>query len=94
MAIRGTVASIRCDQGSSAELKNAFNEINCTKVKETVLSNKCDLLFNTPEGSHMGGPVERHIRTERSILNNILHTHGYRLDTLSLRTTCMKLWFS
>ena len=79
MAIRGTVASIQCDQGSnfigaSAELKRAFNEINCTKVKDKLLANKCDFLFNTPESSHMGGTVERHIRTVRSILNNILHT--------------------
>ena len=68
----------------SAELKRAFNEINCTKVKEKLLANKCDFLFNTPESSHMGGTVERHIRSVRSILNNILHTHGYRLDTSSL----------
>ena len=64
--------------GASAELKRAFNEINCTKVKDKLLANKCDFLFNTPESSHMGGTVERHIQTVRSILNNILHTHGYR----------------
>ena len=34
----------------------------------------------------MGGTVERHIRTVRSILNNILYTYGYKLDTSSLRT--------
>ena len=60
--------------------KRTFNEINCTKVKEKLLANKCDFLFNTPESSHMGG-VEIDIQTMRSILNNILHTHGYRLDT-------------
>ena len=90
MAIRGTsVASIRCDQASnfivtSAELKIIFNEINCRKVKETLLANKCDFLFNTAESCHMGGTVERRIPTVRSIINNILHTHGYRLDTSSL----------
>ena len=34
----------------------------------------------------MGGTIERHIRTMKSILNNILHTHGYILDTSSLTT--------
>ena len=45
MAIRGTVASIRCDQRSNAELRRAFNEINFTKVNEKLLANKCDFLL-------------------------------------------------
>ena len=51
--------------------------MNYTKLQEKVIVYKCDFLCNTPESSHMGGTVERHIRTVRSILNNILHTHGY-----------------
>ena len=56
------------------------------KGKRKITCNKCHFLVNTPESSHMGGTVERHIRTVRSILNNILYTNGYRLDTSSLST--------
>ena len=91
IAIRGAVAIIRCDCGSnfigaSHELKKAFNEIDCERVKDILLDGHCQFIFNSPSSSHMGGTFERHIRTIRSILNNMLYEHSTRLDTSSLRT--------
>ena len=98
IAIRGSVAAIRCDQGSnfigaSAELKKAYTAIECDKVKHFLQQNHCEFIFNSPNSSHMGGTYERHIRTIRSILNNILHRNGYRMDTSSLRTFLYEVMF-
>ena len=91
IAIRGKITSIRCDQGSnfigaSAELKASFKNVDDAKVRDALLKSHCNFMFNSPESSHMGGCFERHIRTVRSILNQILFEHSHRLDTASLRT--------
>ena len=91
IALRGTVSMIRCDQGTNfigaaRELQKAYQEIDCEKIKNYFLNKGCEFVFNSPYSSHMGGTFERQIRTVRSILNNILHNNGYRIDTPSLRT--------
>ena len=91
IAIHGKITSIRCDQGSnfigaSAELKASFKNVDDAKVRDALLKSHCNFMFNSPESSHMGGCFERHIRTVRSILNQILFEHSHRLDTASLRT--------
>ena len=91
IALRGTVSMIRCDQetnfiGAARELQKAYQEIDCEKIKNYFLNKGCEFVFNSPYSSHMGGTFERQIRTVRSILNNILHNNGYRIDTPSLKT--------
>lgn len=90
IAIRGSVRQIRCDRGSNFvgaynELQKSLNQVNCDDLKQYLLSNKCDFLFNAPGSSHMGGAWERQIRTFRNVLNGLLQ-QDHRLDEESART--------
>ena len=90
MALRGSIRSIRCDQGSN--FVGAINELNKAtgemehKIREYLTTQRCDFLLNSPHSSHMGGVWERHIRTIRSVLTSMLNQHSLRLDTSTLRT--------
>ena len=91
IAIRGNVLSIRCDNGTnfhgaSRELRKAVDELDDSKIRQFLLTNQCQYIFNSPDSSHMGGSWERHIRTIRSILSSIIYNHPTKVDTTSLRT--------
>ena len=91
IALRGPIRQIRCDQGSNFVGAQRILEENLItmkneKVKQFLFANNCEFIMNSPTSSHMGGAWERHIRTIRSILATILHQHGTRIDTTTLRT--------
>lgn len=83
IAIRGTVSSIQCDQGTN--FVGAFNEL----AKNTGKQNNelgIEFKFNPPHASNMGGVWERLIRSARNIMKGIMGRHGGRLSTPQLRT--------
>ena len=89
IALRGPVRQIKCDKGTNFvgaanELSNAFKEMCEGSVKDYLLQQKCDFVFNTPCSSHMGGAWERLIRTFRSVLTGLLGR--VTLDGASART--------
>ena len=92
IAIRGPIRSVRTDQGTnfkgaSLELREAMKEnIEEPAIREFLLSQHCDFIFNSPSASHMGGIWERQIRSIRSVLDVILYQHSSRPDSSSLRT--------
>ena len=91
IAIRGNVLSIRCDNGTnfhgaSRELRKAVDELDDSTIRQFLLTNQCQYIFNSPDSSHMGGSWERHIRTIRSILSSMIYNHPTKVDTTSLRT--------
>ena len=91
-AIRGQISTIRCDQGTNfkgaaRELRSEDKiDVSDKAVQQYLINKNCRFLFNTPCSSHMGGLVERHIRTIRSILQTIFHHNHATLDTSMLRT--------
>ena len=90
IAIRGTVSSIRCDQGSnfvgaSNEFKVAMKELDKARITVFLTKKQCEFIFNAPHSSHAGGVWEWQIRTIRSVLNATTSLSHGRLDDSSLR---------
>ena len=91
LSIRGPMRTLRCDQGSNFvgginQLQNAISLVDNEAVKQFLLENSCDYLFNPPHASHQGGVWERQIRSVRSVLNVLLGSNGHQLDDDGLRT--------
>lgn len=94
IARRGNVRTIRSDNGTNFvgadnEFKRAFNELDREKIDTFLNDNGCDAIEwrrNPPYASHFGGVWERHIRTVRSILVDLLKTHGHSINDENLRT--------
>ena len=77
ISIRGYPEQIRSDQGSNftkadKELKEAIQEWNQHKINIFCRQKKIAWIFNPPSASHMGGALERMIRSVRQILKAIL----------------------
>ena len=91
---RGTVAQLRCDQGTNfiggkRVLEEALNEMNEDRIQKELLKKNCDWIrfkFNPPKASHIGGAWERLIRSTRSVLEALLLEHGSEMDDEVLRT--------
>ncbi|XP_045167568.2 uncharacterized protein LOC123530855 [Mercenaria mercenaria] len=96
IAIRGPIRQLRSDRGTNFigaenELKSSLAElpVDNDQIKQFLLREGCDWFewkMNVPAASHMGGVWERQIRSVRSVLATLLHTHGNSLDDDSLRT--------
>ena len=91
IARRGTVQELRSDNGTNFrgadnELRKALNEMNQSEISRYLLRQNITWKFNPPSASHMGGVWERHIRSVRSVLSNLLKEFGERLDDESFRT--------
>ena len=94
IARRGSVRSIRCDNGGNFvgakhELARCIEEMDHNKIREFMLKQNADWIYwkmNPPLASHMGGVWERQIRSARAILSSILKTHSTSLDDESLNT--------
>lgn len=91
IAVRGPIKQLRCDRGTNFvgaknELEKAYGEIESAQVREYLLHNKCDFVFNFPSASHMGGSWERMIRTIKNLLFTQLVHCGTHLNDESLRT--------
>ena len=91
ISLRGTVSQLCSDMGTnfvgaSRELSEALKEIDCERVREYLVRNGCEFVFNPPHASHMGGVWEHQIRTVRNILSALLKDHGSQLDDEGLRT--------
>ena len=91
IALRGTVQTLRSDQGSNfvgaeRELRTTIQKVQNEQFRKFLEKHQCRFIMNPPHSSHMGGSWERHIRTVRSVLSAMLSQHGGRLDTSTLRT--------
>ena len=88
VARRGDIRVLRSDNGSNfvgaqKELEKAYNEMDHQKIQFFLQNIGADYINwhrNPPASSHMGGVWERQIRSARTILMSLLHTHG-RLQT-------------
>ena len=91
---RGNVRSIYSDNGSNfidaeRELKKVYSEMDDNKIQSFMEGIGRDWIKwhkNPPFTSHMGGVLERQIRSARAILASMLKTHGTSLDEESLLT--------
>ena len=91
---RGPTRQLHSDQGTNfigakRELKEALKELNKDKIRLELLRNNCDWFefnMNVPAASHMGGVLERHIRTVRNVLSAILERNGAPLNDEALTT--------
>ncbi|XP_067937085.1 uncharacterized protein [Watersipora subatra] len=88
LAIRGPVQTIICDNGTNFvgtanEMARQLDLAEPT-LKNYLLKNKIDMMFNPPKASHQGGATERMIRSIRAVLNGMDFKH--RVDTKTLRT--------
>ena len=75
--------------GAQKELEKAYNEMDHQKIQFFLQNIGADYINwhrNPPASSHMGGVWERQIRSARTILMSLLHTHGRSLNDESLRT--------
>ena len=94
IARRGNFRSLRSDNGTNFvgadnEMKKAIKELDHERINDFLQSNGGEWLHwkkNPPKASHMGGVWERQIRSVRSILSSLLHTHGESLNDESFRT--------
>ncbi|XP_053376587.1 uncharacterized protein LOC128547590 [Mercenaria mercenaria] len=96
ITIRGPIRQLRSDRGTNFigaknESKSSLAElpVDNDQIKQFLLREGCDWFewkMNVPAASHMGGVWERQIRSVRSVLATLLHTHGNSLDDDSLRT--------
>ena len=91
LARRGPVKQIRSDNGTNfvgaqRELRDALSEMDNNTIKQTLVRNSIDWIFNPPAASHMGGIWERQIRTVRKVLNQLSKEFGDQLDEESFRT--------
>ena len=75
--------------GAQKELEKAYKEMDHQKIEFFLQNIGADYINwhrNTPASIHMGGVSERQIRSARTILMSLLHTHGRSLNDESLRT--------
>ena len=74
-------------------MEEALKEMDSEKIQRELLKENCDLVefkMNVPCASHMGGTLERMIRSARSALNAVLISHADQLDDESLRTVMVE----
>ena len=88
-SLRGPVRTLRCDRGTHFvgghnELKQV--QISDEKVRNYLLENQCDFIFNVPHASHQGGIWERQIRSIRNALHHLMSSQGHQLDDETFRT--------
>lgn len=86
---RGQVKMIRSDNGTNfvaaeKELRKALENLDQTKIQNTMTEKGIKCIFNTPAASHQGGVWERQIRTVRKVLNSVLQQQT--LDDEGLQT--------
>ena len=94
VARRGTVRAIWSDNGTNfvganSEMINAFREMDHQKIKIFMQDKGADWVewhHNPPAAFHMGGVLERQIRSARNILAGLMKTHSQSLNDESLRT--------
>lgn len=86
---RGTVKSIRSDQGTNfigaqKELEESVKQLDHDKIQKTLLKRGIEWTFNPPSGAHHGGVWERLIRLAKKILYSVLKEQN--LDDEGLHT--------
>ena len=94
VARRGNRRVLRSDKGSSfvgtqKELEKAYKEMDHQKIEfflQNIGADYTNWHRNPPASSHIGGVWERKIRSARTVLMSLLHTHGRSLNNESLRT--------
>ena len=94
VAQRGNIRVLRSDNGSNfvgaqKELEKAYKEMDHQKIEFFLQNIGADYINwhrNPPASSHMGGVWERQIRSARTLLMSLLHTHRKSLNDESLRT--------
>ena len=75
--------------GAQKELEKAYNEMDHQKIEFFLQNTGADYINwhrNPQASSHMGGVWERQIRSARTLLMSLLHTHRKSLNDESLRT--------
>ena len=75
---RGQVTLIRSDNGANLvgaerELRAAIQEMDQTKLQNTLTQKGIQWVFNPPAGPHFGGVWERQVRLVKKILKSVLH---------------------
>jgi hypothetical protein len=90
IALRGKVRHIFCDKGTnfvgaSNEFSKNMPMVDDKLLKEFLLKENCDFVFNSPHSSHMGGSWERLIQTFRNVLKGLMLQASY-LNISSTRT--------
>jgi hypothetical protein len=75
---RGRIKTIRCDNGTNfigaeRELREAVSNLDQPQLREFLLNQEIEWIFNPPASSHMGGVWERLIRSTRQVLKSLLH---------------------
>jgi hypothetical protein len=88
-SVRGPVRTLRCDRGTNfvgAQKELTSSPKSEEKVRNFLVDNGCDFIFNVPHASHMGGVWERQIRSVRNALSALLGSQGHQLDDESFRT--------
>lgn len=93
IAVRGNVQQLWSDQGTNfigakQEFLEAVKEMN----QECLNQLGCEFVMNPPSASHMGGALEKKIRTIQSVLTFILDP--WDLTVQLWERTWMKLWQS
>ncbi|XP_068242326.1 uncharacterized protein [Palaemon carinicauda] len=88
---RGHPKVIRCDNGTNfpgaeRELKAALDHMEEKKIEKYLSYHHIEWKFNPPAASHMGGCLERQIRSVRKVLSAMVKEFGERLNDESLRT--------
>ena len=75
--------------GAQKELEKAYKEMDHKKIEfffQNIGADYINWHRNPPASSHMRGVWERQIRSARTILMSLLHTHGRSLNNESMRT--------
>lgn len=91
IARRGPVREMRSDNGTNFvgarnELFQAIEEMDREEIRVKLQKENIDWIFNPPAASHMGGVLERQIRTTRKVLAGLMEEYGHCLDEESFRT--------
>ena len=94
LTIRGPVAKLRCDQGTSfvggkSQLDDALSEMDQTQIHKFTAEQGCEWIFNPPHASHFGGVWERQIGAVRRVLDAMLLGIGHAQPTHELLVTLM-----
>jgi len=89
VARRGSPELIRSDNGENfvsgeRELNRSIKEWNQEKITDFQLQRNVQWVFNSPYGSHHGGPWERCLRTVRKVLSALVREQV--LDDVGLST--------
>ena len=83
IARRGSIRLIRCDNGTNfvgakSELQRSLSEMDEDKISNFLENDGVDWVIwknNPPSGSHMGGVLERQIKSAQVILSALLKQH-------------------